>query len=249
MPDSGGLLFGGAGESGTETAGIWQVTCPGGDITRLWEFGGDPDPVNNGNSIVFAGISTQSIEAGIWTLGILLPELQRLAEEGERPRFSPNGEWVAYLYPTIVGASDLRMVSRLGGDYRTIADHIISHEWLDDNTLICLEAGEGQVNIVKVTTGLTPETSLLIQGGSQFGLDPNSDLIAFQNEENGQASGIHVTTSEGGGSKPIVASGAYPQFLPTENPPSATSIVFEDTGGIWMATSGGASTAPFGINP
>jgi len=250
MPNSQALVFGGAGESGTPTAGIWQVTCPAGVITQLWQFGGDPDSAPNGQLVVLAGTSTQSDESGIWAVGVSVPQIDRLTQAGTHPRYSPSGGLISYTLPMETGFPELRVMSQDGSNDRAVADDILCQEWLDNTTLICTSAQGANVSIVRVTIDLTPQTSVLLTGGSQFAVLNAWGLIVFQREEGGESLGLHLTTFSGGGSKPIRADGSYPQFLPLDTVSGAIDIVLEDTDGILIASSAsGSSPAPLGLNP
>jgi hypothetical protein len=231
MPDSQTLVFGGAGEFGTATAGIWLVSCPQAILTRASEFGGDPDPDPSGQSVCFAGISSEDEESGIWVIGILIPQIDRLKPNGEHPRFSPDGNWITYLIPSIPGAPELHIMNHLGGNERFLIDSIMTQEWLDNETLICLSPGDIEVDIVKVTAGATAQVSNVAHGGSQFDLCQTEDMIVYQSEENGYSIGLAVTSSLGSGNRLIVPSGAYPRFFP-----GSGDIVFEDSGGILKAS-------------
>ncbi|KPL07957.1 hypothetical protein AMJ86_02345 [bacterium SM23_57] len=250
MIDSQGLVFGGAGESGTATAGVWQVTCPGGTVTQLWQFGGDPDPAPSGEAVCFAGLSSASEESGIWVVGVVTPQIYRLQEEGINPRYSPMGYFISYLLPTGYEGPELRVMTSEGANDQLLADNILSHEWVDNETLICEAVGLFAVDIVKVEDLLSPQINTLVEGGSQVALFELGDLIVFQKEENARNIGLCVTTSAGGGNKEITQSGAYPQFLVINTAPEASHVVFEDTGGIIIGSaSGGTSTNSLSMNP
>jgi hypothetical protein len=250
MGNSQALVFGGAGESGTPTAGIWYVTCPEGVLTQRWQFGSDPDPAPSGEAVCFAGNSAASDEAGIWLVGIFSPQIYHLRDEGLSPKFSPSGLSIAYLLPIVNGFPELHMMSSEGTGDQLLANDIIGQEWLDNGTLICMQSGGVGVNIVKVDIGPSAQVSFLVVGGSQFALTDINNLIAYQGEENGQSLGLHVTTTSGGGNKPISPSGAHPQFLPSIALDDAIHIAFEDTDGIIMASSSGSlSPISAGLDP
>lgn len=250
MPSSQALVFGGAGESGTTTTGIWHVTCPAGVITQLWQFGGDPDPAPNGQLVVLAGTSTQSDEAGIWAVGVSVPQIDRLTQVGTHPRYSPSGLLISYTVPIGAGFPELRVMNQDGTNDRGVTNDILSQEWLDNATLICSSAQGGVVSIIQVIIGLTPQILPVVQGGSQYAASNDLGLIVFQREESGESLGLHLTTLAGGGSKPIRASGSYPQFLPSSATSGAIDVVFEDSDGILIASStSGASPAPIGLDP
>ena len=127
------------------------------------------------------------------------------------------------------------MMSSSGTGDQFLANDITDHDWLDNATLICTQCGGVGLNIVKVEIGPTPLLSILVVGGSQTAL--GSDLLVYQGEENGQSLGIRVTTTTGGGNKPISPNGSYPQFIPTNSLDDMIHIAFEDTDGIIMASS------------
>jgi hypothetical protein len=231
LPNSLSLVFGGAGEYGTATAGIWQTDFTQGILTRVCEFGGDPDPSPNGQTVCFAGLTTESNASGIWVVGITVPQINRLKSEGEHPRYSPDGNWITYLVPTSYTGFDLHLMNQTGGSDRVLADSIISQEWFDNQTLICLALGDDEIRIIKVTVGVIPLTTNLVIGGSELGISDSQDMIVFQLEENGHSLGLAITSSLGGGNKRILPSGAYPQFRF-----GTSDIVFEDTEGIVTAT-------------
>ncbi len=231
LPNSEGLVCGGAGESGTETAGIWMVSCPGGVVTRLGTFGGHPDPMPSGEGVCFSGLSTESEESGIWTVGITSLEYYRLNETGDYPRYSPFGFSIAYINPTDFGGTELRLMSHEGFNDRPLLDGVLEHQWVDEQSIICTAVGYFEVDIVMIDIDVSAQPTTIVQGGSQLDMADAIDLIVFQNEENNRNVGLFVTTSDGGGSKAILGSGAYPQFLP-----GTVNLVFEDTGGILIAT-------------
>lgn len=235
LPNSDGLVFGGAGESGTETAGIWMVTCPGGVVTRLGTFGGHPDPMPSGEGVCFSGLSTESEESGIWTVGITSLEYYRLNETGDYPRYSPLGFSIAYINPTDFGDTELRLMNHEGFNDRLLIEGVLEHQWVDEQTIICTAVGlfgvDIVVDIVMIDIDVSVQSNTIIQGGSQLDVADVIDLIVFQNEENNRNVGLFVTTSAGGDSKAILGSGAYPQFLP-----GTVNLVFEESGGILIAT-------------
>ena len=246
LPNSDGLVFGGAGESGTETAGIWMVTCPDAVITRLGLFGGHPDPMPSGEGACFSGLSTESDESGIWTVGLTAPEYYRLSETGDYPRYSSLGFSIAYLRPTDYGDTELRLMSHEGLNDRLLTVDVVDHQWVDEQTIICTAVGYSGVDIVLLDIDVNVQSHTIIYGGSQVDMADVIDLIVFQNEENNRNVGLFVTTSAGGGSKAILGSGAYPQFLP-----GTINIVFEDTGGILIATTPDSipEQPSMGLNP
>jgi hypothetical protein len=246
LPSSGGLVFGGAGESGTETAGIWMVSCPDAVITRLSIFGGHPDPMPSGEGVCFSGLSTESEQSGIWTVELTTPEYVRLSENGDYPRYSPFGFSIAYLKPTESNNTELRLMSHEGFNDRLLMDSVLDHQWSDEQTIICTAAGSFGINVVMLEVDVSAQPSTIINGGSQVDIADVFDLIVFQNEVNHRNVGLHVTTSGGGGSKAILGSGAYPKFLP-----GTINVVFENTGGIFIATIPDSipEQPSFGVNP
>jgi hypothetical protein len=246
--DSGGLVFGGAGESGTTTSGIWYVTCPDGSIMLLFSFGSDPTV--SGDTVCFAGNSTSSSEAGIWLVGLHSPQFFRLRETGTAPEFSPSGLSIAYLLPISNAFPELHIMSSAGTGDQMLANDIISQEWLDNGSLICTQSDGVGSDLVKVTIGPSPQIIILASGASQFAISATDNLIVFQAEEHGQSLGLHVTSPSGGQSTSIRPSGAYPQFLPSIGGDNQTRIIYEDLDGIVLASSSSGSTPqPVGLNP
>lgn len=246
LPNSQGLIFGGAGESGTETAGVWLVSCPSAAISRLSTFGGHPDPMPSGEGVCFSGLSTESEQSGIWTIGLTTPESFRLCETGDYPRYSPLGFSIAYLKPTIYGEIELRAMSHEGLNDRLLTEDVIDHQWIDEQSIICTAVGYSGVDIVLLNIDVNVQSHTIIYGGSQLDVADVADLIVFQNEENNRNVGLHVTTSAGGGSKAILGNGAYPQFLS-----GTTNVVFENTGGLFIATTSDSipEQPSLGLNP
>jgi dipeptidyl aminopeptidase/acylaminoacyl peptidase len=246
--DSQALVFGGAGESGTLTAGIWHVTYPGDAIMRLFAFGSEP--TSHGDEVCFAGNSTVADEAGIWLIGIHSLQFYHIREEGTSPKFSPSGLSIAYLLPIANGFPELHLMSIEGTNDQLVANDIIGQEWLDNGTLICTQSGGVGVNIIKVEIGPSPQISFLVTGGSQFTVSAVHNKIAFQSEESGHSLGLHISSASGGQSNAIRPSGAYPQFLPADASDNVIRVVYEDSNAILMASSS-SSTSPMsaGLNP
>ena len=96
-PD-GRLLAYASDRSGEGNLDIWVQQVGGGEPVRVTRHAADdyePSFSPDGTLIAFAS-QRQGAEAGIYVIPALSGEERQLAPRGRRPRFSPDGEWIAY---------------------------------------------------------------------------------------------------------------------------------------------------------
>src|SRR5262249_22770707 len=105
---------------------IWTQSTDGGEPLRLTNDPADdqePDFSPDGGSIVFR---SERNGGGVYVVPSTGGQARLIAPEGRRPRYSPDGKWIAYwvgppgLAPKAAGAYKIFVVPTSGGEPRQI---------------------------------------------------------------------------------------------------------------------------------
>ena len=124
-PDGRWLAY--ASDRGAANLSIWVQRLPNGKPVRLTEDDADhrePSLAPDGSQVVFRA---EHDGGGIYAVSTNGGREQRIAPSGRRPRFSPDGRWIAYWVgaegsgdPVALGSSKIFVVPSNGGEPRPI---------------------------------------------------------------------------------------------------------------------------------
>ena len=170
-PD-GKLLAYASDRSGDGNLDIWVQQVGGGDPVRLTRHAADdyqPSFSPDGTLIAFSS-QRQGQSAGIYVIPSLSGEERLIAAQGRRPRFSPDGAWLAYW-----DADKIYVVATGGGSPRPLAPEflIATHPVCSLMGSVCCSPGIGPRRAATSTIG----TSCRSTAGQSVALVPRSCCV------------------------------------------------------------------------
>jgi Tol biopolymer transport system component len=132
-PDSGEIVF--SAKEGSRAHGIWRVARTGGQPRRIASCrersggGCEVDWSPDGKALVIADYWPGHSELYLRELETGRRRELLLQEGGSitRPRFSPDGKWIGYVWRTSLSFEDLNVISAAGGNRRQVG----KSSWFD----------------------------------------------------------------------------------------------------------------------
>jgi eukaryotic-like serine/threonine-protein kinase len=168
-PSPAGDLLAYASDRGSEgNLDIWLQPLPRGEPIRLTDDPSDdhePSFSPDGSRIAFR---SERDGGGVYVASALGGPATRIAEKGRRPRFSPDGQWIAYYVgDTVLSGGAVFVVASGGGSTRQIGPSRLNARrpiWSPDGShLLCVaypDGGDG------TTAGTWEWVALPLEGGA-----------------------------------------------------------------------------------
>ena len=146
---AGNLLAYASDRGGEGNLDIWLQPLPRGEPIRLTDDPADdyePSFSPDGSRIAFR---SDRDGGGVYVVSALGGPATRIAEKGRRPRFSPDGQWIAYYVgDTVLSGGTVHVVASGGGSTRQLGSSELKARlpvWSPDGThVLCVAFPEGR---------------------------------------------------------------------------------------------------------
>lgn len=230
------ICFSGPGLPGDASAGIYlssnaELT----EFTKIWDRGSDPVFTRFDEEILCAG-PEDGVSDGIWKIDLTTLERTRIISKGVKPRLSPDGHKIAYLFSTGGSAGRTLVVfDRQSLVSDTIGAGAAALTWLSDSQTIVYERvqnDQGDVGLSRLfLTGIgefAPGTLLFDNATNPVEI-PGTMQFLYNSFSGDLAEGIRIGATTG--SSVQLADSGYTPYAVNEN-----HIVAATTAGIFEIT-------------
>lgn len=232
-PDGQQLAFGGAGATIDSTSGIFTVALDGSDPVRWHPTGESPSWHPDSSGLVFAENDSQGGVYGLYLLTFADTSLTPFTISGIGPKFSPNGDYIAYRESGSSVAYQLLVIPSTGGLPTVLVDTCLSFDWSADGlTLVYDYMGYGSDSGMRICTilvsGGTPQTIATSAGQPTVA---ETGQVAYHGIEGDLTVGIYIVNIDGSGNRQLTSSGAQPDISS-----DGVRIAYARSDGIWIVS-------------
>ena len=232
-PDGSKIAF--SNSSGGNDGGMWLVDTEG-NLEHLSDEGRYPSwqvITGMGDTTIYfqngigVGISRISTESG---------EITSVIAVGERPKVSPDGEYIAFLVRSDISSTtdSLFLWNISSGGMESLAASGMNYDWSPDGNTITYERYEyvsnGSMLNVKVVNVNTGYIATLWTGAKNPKYCPDGSRIVFEGIAGDAGDGIFMMSPSGGSVEEVASAGYGPECYSNIN-----RVVYWNTSGIWIA--------------
>jgi Tol biopolymer transport system component/DNA-binding winged helix-turn-helix (wHTH) protein len=174
--------------------GIYSVPAIGGPARRLvatpfWPLGLDWSP--DGTTLAYAVVTDMMGPDGLWLLTLETGEQRPLLEPPETfsgdtfPRYSPDGETIAFVRADAMAVQDLWLIPVAGGEPRRLTRghrRIFGHDWTRDGSeivFVSLARGNAELWRVAVSDGQLRPIPSAVESVTHLSLASGADCLVF----------------------------------------------------------------------